>query len=116
MYMRITMGRIRPGMWAQFETAYRQHVEGAAQGHGLRARWLVRSTADPDTCFTISLWQTLNDMETYERSDAVKRQILHHITPYLEGISTAHHCEIRSREMLSPERIAALFSPVEAVR
>lgn len=108
MYMRITMGRTKPGAWASFETAYRQHIEAKA-APGLRARWLVRSTSDADTFFTISSWDSLADMENYERSDAVRRQILRHIAPHLSGVSTAHHCEVRRDVPLTAAELAAMF-------
>ena len=94
LYMRITMGRTRPGCWSAFESAYRQYIEGHP-ATGLRARWLVRSNSEADTFFTVSLWATLADMEAYERSDAVRRQVLRHIAPHLSGVSTAHHCQVR---------------------
>lgn len=108
MYMRITMGRTRPGSWPEFEAAYKQHIEGRA-APGLRARWLVRSTSDADTFFTISLWDAVADMESYERSDAVRRQILKHIAPHLNGVSTAHHCEVRRDLPLTAAELAAMF-------
>lgn len=112
MYMRITMGRTRPGSWSQFEAAYRQYVEANA-APGLRARWLVRSVTDADTFFTVSLWERLEDLETYERSDAVQRQVLKHIAPHLSGISTAHHCRVRGELPTRVEDLAALFTATE---
>jgi heme-degrading monooxygenase HmoA len=94
MYMRLTFGKVKAGLWDEFEGAYKQYVEGAAATQGLRTRWLVRSTSDRDTYFTLSLWETLEDMESYERSDSVEREILPHIAPFLNGPSTAHHCEL----------------------
>jgi heme-degrading monooxygenase HmoA len=111
MYMRITMGRTKSGSWPSFESAYRHHIEGKA-APGLRARWLVRSTTDEDTFFTISLWNTLDEMESYERSDAVRRQVLKHMAPHLSGISTAHHCEVCGDLPLSAEKLATMFESI----
>jgi hypothetical protein len=108
MYMRITMGRVRNGSWFAFEAAYKQHIEGRA-APGLCARWLVRSTIETDIFFTISLWSTLAEMEIYERSDAVRREILKHIAPFLSGLSTAHHCEVRRDSPLTATELGALF-------
>lgn len=108
MYMRITMGHTKPGCWADFEAAYKRHIEGRV-APGLRARWLVRSTSNPETFFTISLWDTVSDMDSYERSDAVRRQILKHIAPHLNGVSTAHHCEVRRDLPLTTTELAAMF-------
>lgn len=112
MYMRITTGQIKPGSWQEFEAAYRQHIEGNPM-QGVRARWLVRSTVDADTFFTISLFETLADMESFERSDAVKREILQHVAPYLVGLSTAHHCEVRRDMPLTAAGLAAIFNSAD---
>jgi len=113
MYMRITMGTTKAGTWADFEAAYRKHIESEAV-QGLRARWLVRSTSDVEVFFTISLWETLADMERYERSDAVRRQVLRYIAPHLNGVSTAHHCEVRRDLPLTEVEFAAMFTSVKA--
>jgi len=113
MYMRITMGRTKSGAWADFEAAYRKHIESEPV-HGLRARWLVRSTSDVDVFFTISLWETLADMEKYERSDAVRRQVLRYIAPHLNGVSSAHHCEVRRNPPLTAAELAEMFKSVKA--
>jgi heme-degrading monooxygenase HmoA len=108
MYMRITTGRVRSGGWRNFEAAYRQHIERKS-AHGVRARWLVRSKEDSDVFFTIGLFETLADMESYERSDAVRREVLRHIAPFLVGMSTAHHCEVRRDLPLTAEDLAEIF-------
>jgi heme-degrading monooxygenase HmoA len=105
------MGRTKSDRWLDFYRAYRQHIESST-ARGLKARWLVRSKTEPSTFFTISLWDTLTAMESYERSDAVRRQVLQHIAPHLEGISTAHHCEVRRDLPLSTADIAALLEPL----
>jgi heme-degrading monooxygenase HmoA len=108
MYARITIGRTKRGSWEAFEAAYRQHIDRVT-AKGLRARWLVRSLHDQETFFTVSLWDTLADMESYERSDAVRRHILPHITPHLSGISTAHHCEVLADTPPSVAELASLL-------
>ncbi len=113
MYMRITIGRIKSGMWDDFELAYKRYVERNSVSRVLRARWLVISSTDSNIGFMISLWETLPDMERYERSDAVKRQILPHMAPYLDGVTSAHHCEVRGPDPLSPGSLAALFRSSE---
>ena len=115
MHMRLTMGRTKPGDWHEFESDYRQYIEGRP-APGLRARWLVRSKSEPDTFFTISLWDSLAEMEAYERSDAVRRQVLKHIAPHLQGVSTAHHCEVRGSMPVSLVELARQFEPTPGDR
>lgn len=109
MYLRITHGRARPGHWWDLESAYLQHIE-AHPAPGLLARWLVRSCSESDVFFTLSLWDSVATMEAYERSDAVRRQVLHYIAPHLDGVSTAHHCEYRGGTPLRPQDIAVPFA------
>jgi heme-degrading monooxygenase HmoA len=97
--MRVTIGRIRSGCWEQYEDAYRLLVESQSAVSGLRARWLARSTSDPDFCLAVSLWESREAMESYERSDAVKREILPHLAPYLSGDFVAHHCEVQAEHL-----------------
>lgn len=108
MHMRITTGQVRPGCWEHFETAYLEHIEGRP-ARGLRARWLARSTTDPETFFTIALWDSLPDLEAYERSDAVRREVLKHIAPYIKGVSNAYHCAVRHDLPLTVPELIALF-------
>lgn len=108
LYVRLTEGRVYPGTWADFETAYKVHVETCA-APGLRMRWLVRSTSDAETFFTVSIWDTLGHMESFERSDAVRRQILKHIARHLCGISSAHHCEVHMSLPLDVAELATLI-------
>jgi quinol monooxygenase YgiN len=61
---------------------------------GLVACWLARSTTDQDMGCVVSLWSSRAAMQTYERSDAVRGEILPAVAPYLSSGFLAHHCEI----------------------
>lgn len=95
MYMRVTRGRVKPGCWERYEAAYLEHVERRTAPPGLLGRWLVRSMVDGDLGFSLSLWETREAMEAYERSDAVRREILPHLAPYLTNDFVAHHCRVK---------------------
>ncbi|RQU98678.1 hypothetical protein DF047_36555 [Burkholderia cenocepacia] len=110
LYMRLTEGRVHPGMWADFQNAYKVHVETRA-ATGLRMRWLVRSKSDAEAFFTVSIWDTLCQMESFERSDAVRRQILKHIARHLCGISSAHHCEVHRSLPLNVAELTTMIRP-----
>jgi heme-degrading monooxygenase HmoA len=99
MYMRVTKGRIKTGCWDQYEAAYRQYVEAGPAPPGLLGRWLLRAVTDPDLGFAMSLWQTQAAMEAFERSDAVRREILPHLAPYLTTDFVAHHCDVKIQAM-----------------
>jgi heme-degrading monooxygenase HmoA len=101
MYMRVTKGRVRPGCWENYEAAYVLHVEGQPAPAGLLGRWLMRSMIDVDLGFSLSLWETQEAMEAYERSDAVRREILPHLAPFLTSDFVAHHCDVKVQAMHS---------------
>lgn len=103
MYMRVTKGRVRPGCWQSYEAAYVQHVEGRPAPAGLLGRWLMRSMIDVDLGFSLSLWETQEAMEAYERSDAVRREILPHLAPFLTSDFVAHHCDVKVQAMHSKD-------------
>ena len=97
MYMRVTKGHVKSGCWDQYEAAYRQHVEGRPPPAGLLGRWLLRATTDPNLGFSLRLWATKVAMEAYERSDAVRREILPHLAPFLTNDFVAHHCDVKAQ-------------------
>jgi len=108
MYMRITKGRVKPGCWDEYETAYRQYVEGPATPPGMLARWLLRADSDPDLGFSLSLWETQEAMEAYERSDSVRRQILPKLAKFLTSDFVAHHCAIKAQPRRARQSSASL--------
>ena len=92
--LRITRGRIRPGTWDQFEKALQQSVQDVGHVPGLITRSLARDTKDPDQGYSLSVWESLEDAENYEKSELAKI-----ITPQLQAFFTgdyrSDHCEIR---------------------
>jgi heme-degrading monooxygenase HmoA len=102
MFMRVTRGRVKPGCWDDYEQAYSQHVEGRPAPPGLLGRWLLRSLLDGELAFSISLWESQETMEAYERSDAVRREILPHLAPFIGNEFVAHHCGIKVQARRDP--------------
>jgi heme-degrading monooxygenase HmoA len=98
MYLRVTVGRVRPGCWNQYEAAYRKHMEARGGFPGAVAIWLARSTADEDVGCIISVWRSRAEMEAYERSDAVRHEVLPELSQYLTSEFVAHHAEVEEGE------------------
>jgi heme-degrading monooxygenase HmoA len=94
MYVRITQGRLKPGSWEQYEKAYEDAVEGAADVAGLRGRVLARDSADADRGFSISLWNSLEALEAYEQGP-MKDQLQPALQPFFAGDYAVHRCEVR---------------------
>lgn len=85
MLLRIIRGKLKPGAWSEFETAYLKALADAGPVEGLCGRWLVQDVDDPDSGSTISLWATEEALRTYERSDVLKDKIVAKLAPYFSG-------------------------------
>lgn len=92
--LRITRGKIRPGTWDQFEKALHQSVQKVGHVPGLISRSLARDLNDPDQGYSLSVWESLEAAENYEKSELAKI-----VTPQLQSFFTgdyrSDHCEIR---------------------
>ena len=47
MRVRIIYGKLKPGAWDAYETAYKEAMQKAGEIPGLRARWLTRDVGNP---------------------------------------------------------------------
>lgn len=93
MFIRISWGRVDPGKWDEYEAAYRDGVAAAGRVNGLKGRIFSRDLDDPDTGYSISLWESAADMEAYE-AGAAERDILPRIQPYFGGAFVTNRLEI----------------------
>ena len=74
-YIRLVSWRFRLGHWDEFERYYRdRYMPGTSGTNGLQTRQLLRSTEDPDEGFSLSYWDSLEDLLTYERS-SLRREL-----------------------------------------
>lgn len=94
MIMRITWGKLRPGTWQEFEQAYHNVVAGK-DAKGLRGRWLAQDCNDPDGGFSVSLWETQEDLQAYEQSDAFQQSIRPALQPFFAGEYTTYRCDVK---------------------
>lgn len=75
MYARVHWGKIKAGMWDEYEKFYDQKVVKSTEGmKGFRGRRLLRSTDDPTEGISISLWDSKEDLQSY--IDSAKRKDL----------------------------------------
>jgi heme-degrading monooxygenase HmoA len=95
MVIRITWGKLRPGVWGEFERTYRENVLTKGKNlKGLRGRWLAQDAADKDTGFAVSLWDNLADMQAYEQS-ALYREIMGPLQPFFVGEYKTSRCDVK---------------------
>jgi heme-degrading monooxygenase HmoA len=93
MILRLTWGKLRAGTWQDFERAYHATVAGK-EVKGLRGRWLAQDVNDPNGGFAVSLWDTLEDMQTYEQS-AVFKQNQTTLQPFFVGEYQTYRCDVK---------------------
>ena len=94
MILRITWGKLQAGTWQDFERAYHATVAGKAV-KGLRGRWLAQDVNDPNGGFAVSLWDTLEDMQTYEQSAVFKQEIQTTLQPFFVGEYHTYRCDVK---------------------
>lgn len=63
MIMRVSWGKIKPGMWERYEQLWDEAV-GKMQGTpGLRAHWLLKDPEHVCAGHSLSLWDSVEAME-----------------------------------------------------
>ena len=95
MLMRIIHGKLKPGSWNAYEAAYKEAVAEAGEIAGLRARWLMRDVDDPDSGYTLSLWESEAALQRYENSKLLQTTFLPKLQPFFSGEYSIKHCEVR---------------------
>ena len=69
MFVRMLWGRLRVGMWDEYESYYNEHIEPITQGiDGFRGRQLLQSTENPDEGMSITMWDSLDALRQYDLS------------------------------------------------
>jgi heme-degrading monooxygenase HmoA len=98
MIMRITWGKLQAGKWNEFERAYRDTVLTKANNvKGLRGRWLAQDAADKDTGFSVSVWDSLADIQAYEQS-ALYKEVVAPLQPFFVGEYKTYRCDVKYAE------------------
>ena len=94
MHMRIIWGKILPGQWDAFEAAFKKALEIRGDAKGLKSQWLLRDQNDPNAGYSISQWESEEDMRAFwdskRRSDAMAV-----IQPFFVNQFTITNCEVR---------------------
>jgi heme-degrading monooxygenase HmoA len=67
--MRFSHGKLKPGGWKDYEKLYRELSKERTNVPGLLGSILAQDADDEDAGFTVSIWETVEDMKAYERSE-----------------------------------------------
>ena len=97
MFMRMTWAKLRPGVFEQHEVKYRELGRAVP---GQRARWLARDTKETDAIYAVSLWDSMDAIHDWERSEHYLKVFLPAMKPDMEGEFTVSICEVRHVEGL----------------
>jgi len=96
MVIRITWGKLRAGAWDEFERTYRANVITKGKNvKGLHGRWLAQDSADKDTGFAVSLWESAADMQAYEQSALYRQEIAPALQPFFVGDYKTYRSEVK---------------------
>ena len=100
MFARVAWGKVKPGAWEEYERIYREEILPASRGvSGLRFRELLRGTEDPDEGISLTLWESSEALEAYERS-ATYQGFLERVKEFYVGEYWIKHFEVRLGEGL----------------
>jgi heme-degrading monooxygenase HmoA len=93
MYMRVAWGRVEPGRWDEYETAYRSGAAEAGRPAGLLSHRLLRDIDDPDTGYTMMVWDSEESMKAYEDSGNYETRLAP-IAPFFPAAFVVNRLEV----------------------
>lgn len=96
MFMRITWGKIQPGQWDRYEEAYKKATELTKDADGLKGRYLVQDLDDPDAGFSVTFWDTEENMRGYRDNATFKEKVLPLVEPFFIGEYETTFCRVKS--------------------
>jgi quinol monooxygenase YgiN len=103
--MIISWGRVRVGMWDEFERLFLQADAETTDAEGLCCRWLLRDLDDADAGFAISVWSSAQCLEKYLADPGVREMRDQLFSPVFVGEYFRHPCEVRVVSPGATERL-----------
>lgn len=101
MYVRIFWGKIRPGMWSEYEEHYNSVIQSVGERmEGFLGRQLLRSAEDSDEGISMTFWDSLEDLERYDK-DPERQQLRGAADHLYTGEYWVKHYEVRSSDMVT---------------
>ena len=95
MHMNLILGRVKMGMWPEYERIFLQANIPIQDLPGLVCRWLLRDMDDTDAGFALSLWQSEADLNRYMSSDAIREIREQRFKSLFAEDFTRYICEVR---------------------
>ena len=98
MLARIAWGKVKPGTWDEYERVYREEILPTSRDvKGLRFRELLRGSDDPDEGISLTLWDSKEDLDAYERGPVYQR-FVSRVTEFYVGEYWIKHFDVRLGE------------------
>ena len=95
MFARVAWGKVKPGTWEEHERLYHEEIlPKTREVKGLRFRELLRGADDPEEGISLTLWETREDLDAYEQSEAYQR-IVDRARAFYVGEYWVKHFDVR---------------------
>ena len=93
MLMRIIWGKVRPGLWSEFEDQF--HRSADPRSDGLLGYWLARNTneGDSNSFYTVALFRDAGALSAWESLPA-RSERTRTLRKYLIGEYSVSVCEV----------------------
>lgn len=95
MYMNVIWGRIKPGMFPEYERIFLQPDASPLKSAGFICRWLLRDLDDADSGFTISLWESQQHLSSYQAHPTIQDLRENMFKDLFVGEFSRYACEVR---------------------
>lgn len=95
MIMRVSWGKIRPGMWDRFEQLWSESAARMRDSAGLRAHWLLKDPEHVCAGYSISLWDSMEAIDAAPAMGKIKPELAECFT----GQYVLSCCEVRASDM-----------------
>jgi heme-degrading monooxygenase HmoA len=95
MLARVAWGKVKPGTWEEYERVYREQILPSSRDvKGLHFRELLRGVDDPNEGISLTLWESREDMEAYERGPTYQG-FLDRVKDFYVGEYWIKHFDVR---------------------
>ena len=93
MIVRIYWARTYPGAWPAIEQKYSELNQIAMPG--FLGRLVTQDVNDPESMYTITLWDDLSSLNAWEASDDFEKVFVAAIRPYIVGSHSISRCDVK---------------------
>ena len=93
MIVRIYWARIEQGAWPSIEEKFSELNKISTRG--FRGRLVTQDVNDPESLYTITFWDDMDSVRTWEASTEYEHVFVAAIKPFIVGSQSVSFCEVR---------------------